>query len=184
MKLRTIHITLLIAVLLLVGCGVSSTSPLVAALEDISTVADVASPVIAAFSPEAAGFVALIPAAVTAALDIVEGKTPVAAAGTVASQLQAVLTQGASLLPSLSAVDKTIVSAIMGAVKAGLNLYQQSYPAVTSQQFQRGYAMGFFDSPSPTKAKVAKLSKKDKAAAARARAHIEALKAKLAAGKK
>lgn len=178
--------TLLVAALAILGCGVSTTSPLVSALEDISTVADIGGPAIAALSPQAATILALVPGAVTAALDIVEGKTPASTAGTVAAQLTSIWTQGQALVPNLNSADKLIVSAVLGALKAGIDLYTQKFPASTpaasvQQQFRSAYAFGFVDSPNPATAKVKKLGRKDKAAAKRARAHAERLRAALAA---
>lgn len=176
--------TLLIAALVVCGCGVSTTSPLVSALEDISTVADIGGPAIAALSPQAATILALVPGAVTAALDVVEGKSPVATASTVTAQLTSIWTQGQALLPNLNSTDKLIVSAVLGVLKAGIDLYTQRFPASTptatvQQRFRSAYSLGFVDSPNPAAAKVKRLSRKDKAAAKRARAHAERLRAAL-----
>ena len=176
---------LTIAALLLVGCG-SQPSPLVAVLEGISIAADVSAPVVAVLSPAAAGFISLVPGVVTAALDIVEGTAPLSAASTVATQLQTVWAQGNAMLPNLPVTDKTVVTGILAALKAGIDLYQQQYPPAATASLGvsligHGYAMGFVDSPSPTTAKVKKLGKADKASVARSRGHLAALKAKLAA---
>lgn len=181
-KSRFAALSLVAVVATLIGCGNSSTtSPLVQALEAISIAADVGAPVVAQISPAAAGFLNLIPGIITAALDVVEGKTPIATASTVTTQLQTVWAQGQSLLPSLSGTDKAIVTGILAALKAGLDLYQQQFPPLTAHVYTTGYAMGFLDSPNPQTAKLKKLSKADKASIARARAHIAAVKAALAA---
>jgi hypothetical protein len=164
----------------LIGCGSSTTSPLVQSLEAISIAADVGAPVVAAISPQAAAWVSLVPGVVSAALDVAEGKTAFATASTVIVQLQAVWTQGQALLPNLTGTDKTVISGILGAIKAGIDLYSQQYPpAVASSVVHTAYVMGFTAGPSASTAKVKKLSKSDKAAIARARAHVAALKSAL-----
>jgi hypothetical protein len=165
----------LLLICALIGCGTSTTSPLVTALEAISIAADVGAPVVSALSPQAAGFINLVPGAVTAALDIAEGKTPLATASTVALDLSNLWEQGNSLLPNLSGTNRTVVAALLAAIQQGLKLFQSQYPP-TSAAFddlvRKGYGHGFVDSPNPAKAKL-KLSRKDRAAIARARRHLE-----------
>ena len=183
LNIRTrITATVLVAVLSLTACGSSTVSPLVQALETISIAADVGAPVVAAISPQAAAWVNLVPGVVTAALDVAEGKTPLATASVVIVQLQQVWTQGQSLLPNLSGTDKTVIAGILGALKAGIDLYNQQYPpAVVSSAIHTAYAMGFTGGTTAATAKIKKPTKGDKAAIARARAHIAAVKAALAA---
>ena len=177
---------ILIAALLLIGCGGSATapSPLIAALEAVSIAADVGAPVIAILNPVAANFVSLIPGVVTAAIDVVEGTSPIATAATVTTQLQQVWQQGEALLPNLTGTDKTVVTGILAALQAGLQLYQQQFPPTASalhEMLARGYAHGFFTTPTPATAKLKpmKLSKADKASIARAKAHIAAVQTQL-----
>ena len=165
--------TALVAMLLIVACGASTTSPLVVALEGISIAADVGAPIVAALNPTAAAFVGLVPGVVTAALDIAEGKAPLATASTVAVQLQSVWNTGNGLLPGLSGTDKTVVSGILGAIQAGITLFNQQYGTTSAATaIPRAYAMGFVDTPNPATAKVKKLGKADKAAIASARKHL------------
>ena len=164
--------TALVAMLLIVACGASTTSPLVVALEGISIAADVGAPIVAALNPTAAAFVGLVPGVVTAALDIAEGKAPLATASTVAVQLQSVWNTGNGLLPGLSGTDKTVVSGILGAIQAGITLFNQQYGTTSAAAIPRAYAMGFVDTPNPATAKVKKLGKADKAAIASARKHL------------
>jgi len=182
-----------IAILLifaLVGCGASATapSPLIAALEAVSIAADVGAPVIAALSPTAANFVNLIPGVVTAAIDIVEGTSPLATASTVTTQLQQIWQQGEALLPNLSGTDKTVITGILAALQTGLQLYQQQFPPTASalhEYLAKGYAHGFFTTPTPATAKLKpmKLSKADKASIARTKAHIAAVHTQLSTRK-
>jgi hypothetical protein len=182
-----------IAILLifaLLGCGQSSTtpSPLIAALEAISIAADVGAPVVAILNPQAAAFVSLIPGVVTAAIDIVEGTSPLATASTVTTQLQQIWQQGAALLPNLSGTDKTVITGILAALQSGLNLFQQQFPPTAAdfnRLVNRGYQHGFFDSPTPATAKLKpmKLSKADKASIARTKAHIAAVHTQLSTRK-
>jgi hypothetical protein len=182
----TMSTKLTAAVLLFVlfaGCGASGQpSPLVTALEAISIAADVGAPVIAGLSPKAAAIMQLIPGVVTAALDVVDGTAPLATAQTVITQMQSIWQQGQDLLPGLTGTEKTVITGILGALQAGIQLYQQQYPPTkTAALVARGYAMGFLTSPTPATAKVTKPTKADKASAARARAHIAKVKADLAA---
>ena len=168
-----------------IGCGGTSQTPLIVTLEAISVAADVGAPVLAALSPATAGFVALIPGIVTAALDVAEGKQPLSTASTVAGQLQSVFTQGSALLTTLSATEKGIVQGILSAIQSGISLWNQTYGTTTTQAdfVARGYTNGFFTTPNPQTAKVKKLNAKDKAAIARARVHIAKLEAAIAARK-
>jgi hypothetical protein len=175
---------LLVVSLLLFGCGASTPSPLISALEAISIAADVGAPVVAILNPGAASFVALVPGAVTAAIDIVEGTSPIGTAQTVVTQLQQVWQQGETLLPNLSGTDKTVVTGILAALQSGLTLFQQQYPPTTTalnRMVASGYAHGFFNSPTPATAKIkpAKLSKADKASIGRAKAHIANVRTQL-----
>lgn len=172
-KRRTSLISfVLIAVLLTIGCG-STPSALVTALEAISIAADVGAPVVAAISPQAAAWINLVPGVITAALGVVEGTTPLATTSTVIAQLQSVWQQGQQLLPNLPPNEKTLISGILGALQAGITLYQQQYPpTVASAKIHVAYAAGFVDSPNPKKAKIKKLGKSDKDALARIKAHL------------
>ena len=176
----------ILLILMLIGCGGSATapSPLIAALEAVSIAADVGAPVIAALNPVAANFVNLIPGVITAAIDIVEGTSPLATASTVTTQLQQIWQQGEALLPNLSGTDKTVITGILAALQSGLQLYQQQFPPTASalhDYLSRGYANGFFTSATPATAKLKpmKLSKADKASIARAKAHIAAVQQQL-----
>ncbi len=180
----------LIVALLTFSCGGSAVapSPLIAALEAISIAADVGAPVVAILNPAAASFVSLVPGIVTAAIDIVEGTSPLATASTVTTQLQQVWQQGEALLPNLSGTDKTVITGILAALQAGLNLFQQQFPPTAAdfnRLVNRGYQHGFFDSPTPATAKLKpmKLSKADKASIARAKAHIAAVRTQLSTRK-
>jgi hypothetical protein len=180
----------LIVALLTFSCGGSATapSPLIAALEAISIAADVGAPVIATLNPAAASFVNLVPGVITAAIDVVEGTSPLATASTVTTQLQQIWQQGEALLPNLSGTDKTVITGILAALQAGLQLYQQQFPPTTAafeRMIHNGYARGFFDTPTPATAKLKpmKLSKADKASIARAKAHIAAVHTQLSTRK-
>lgn len=182
---RKVFSLVLVAALLLVGCGSSAPSALIAALEAISIAADVGAPVVAIISPAASQFVALLPGVITAAIDIAEGTSPLATAQTVTTQLQQVWQQGSALLPNLSGTDKTVVTGILAALQTGLNLFQQQFPPTTAafnRTVARGYAAGFLNSPTPATAKIKamKLSKADKLSIARTKAHIAAVRTQLA----
>lgn len=188
--IRTSTAFLLVACLTLLGCGGSATtpSPLIAALEAISIAADVGAPVIAALNPTAASFVNLVPGVITAAIDVVEGTSPLATSSTVTTQLQQIWQQGEALLPNLSGTDKTVVTGILAALQAGLQLYQQQFPptaAAFEKMIHYGYGHGFFSTPVPATAKVVKpkLSKSDKASIGRAKAHIANVSRQLATRK-
>jgi hypothetical protein len=173
--LRTSTSFALIAVL--IGCGAGTTSPLIAALESMSIAADVGAPVIASLLPTTASWVALVPGVVTAAIDVAEGTSPLATAATVTTQIQQVWQQGMALLPNLSGTDKTVVTGILAAIQTGLTLFQKQFPPTPVAQSDfvaKGYAHGFFTTPSPSTATVKpmKLSKADKASLTRAKAHI------------
>ena len=161
---------------------------MIAALEAISIAADVGAPVIATLNPTAASFVNLIPGVVTAAIDIVEGTSPLATASTVTTQLQQIWQQGEALLPNLSGTDKTVVTGILAALQSGLHLYQQQFPPTSAALHDRlatAYSLGFTSSPTPATAKLKpmKLSKADKASIARAKAHIAAVHTQLSTRK-
>jgi hypothetical protein len=171
--------------LLLVGCGATQPSPLVTALEAISIAADVGAPVIAGLSPQAAAILNLIPGVVTAALDVVDGTSPLATAQQVITQLQSIWQQGQTLLPNLTGTEKTVITGILAALQNGIQLYQQQYPPTTAaldRMVARGYAAGFFNTSKAATAKVVpvKMNAANKASVARARAHVAAVKAALA----
>ena len=181
---------ILILALLTFGCGGSATapSPLIAALEAISIAADVGAPVIATLNPTAASFVNLVPGVITAAIDVVEGTSPLSTAATVTMQLQQVWQQGQALLPNLSGTDKTVVTGILAALQAGLQLYQQQFPptsAALHDWVARAYGLGFTTSPTPATAKIKpmKLSKADKASIGRTKAHIAKVQQQLSTRK-
>ena len=186
MKSTGTKLTAIFAILLLlVGCGSTQPSPLVTALEAISIAADVGSGVVAQLNPQAAAWLALVPNAVTAALDVVDGTAPLATAQQVITQLQSIWQQGQSLT-NLTASEKAIISGLLTALQTGIQLYQTQYPPTTAaldRMVARGYAAGFLNSPTPAKAKVVpvKMTKPNKASVARARAHVAAVKAALAA---
>ena len=169
--------SLLVLALLLCGCGASQTSPLIAALEGISIAADVGAPVIASLLPGTASWIGLVPGVVTAAIDVAEGTSPIATAATVTTQIQQVWQQGMALLPNLSGTDKTVVTGVLAAIQAGLQLFQKQFPPTATAQANfvaKGFANGFFTTPTPATAKVKpmNLSSKDKASIARTKAHI------------
>jgi hypothetical protein len=151
----------------------------------MSIAADVGAPVIASLLPTTASWVALVPGVVTAAIDVAEGTSPLATAATVTTQIQQVWQQGMALLPNLSGTDKTVVTGILAAIQTGLTLFQKQFPPTTARaEFTaKGYASGFFTTPSPATAKVKpmKLSKADKASISRTKAHIANVRNAIAA---
>ena len=187
-------VLVLAASLLMLGCsGSAQPSTLISVLEGIVITADVGAPVVASLSPQAAGWVGLVPGAITALLDIIEGTTPIAAATAAVTQLQSVWAQGQNLLPNLPATDKAVIGGILGAIQAGINLYQKQYPptatvttgGISGDAIIAMYSHGFVDSSNASTAKVkpAKLSKADKASIARIRKHMSSITSATAARK-
>ena len=158
-----------------IACS-KATSALTTALEAVVVAAEVAAPSLG-LSPSAAAWLAQVPSAVTAILDLVDGTSPLSGASSAVAELEKI----AASAPVSGLPDGALIQTVLRAISNFLSYWQAHVaPAVKTANLPTAYAMGFTDSPN---AKVAKWkpSKADKAKAKALKKRAAAIAQKLKA---